>query len=78
MMKSKRLLIAAGAIALALLGWVGAALVFLLFEPTLAQWTLTVTVAAVLSEIALWIGVAVLGISALQRLRLWNQFRRVR
>ena len=60
------------------LAWTGAALALLLFDPTLAQWALIVTVAAVATEVALWIGVALLGFTALDRFRGWARLRRSR
>lgn len=61
-----------------MLVWTGALLAFLLLKPTLAQWTLIVTAAAIMSEIALWIGVALLGLTALNRFRIWTRLRRPR
>lgn len=78
MVKSKKLLIGAGLLALVVLAWTGAFLVWLLFNPTLAQWTLTVTAAAIVSEVAMWAGVALLGLTALNRFRIWSRLRRAR
>ena len=76
MLNGKKKLIAAGVIALVVLAWlgVGAALMFL--EPTLAQWTLIVTAAAVATEAALWIGAVLLGIEAIGRLRARLRFKK--
>ncbi len=48
---------------------IGAFLVWLLLDPTLKQWTLTMAVVAVATEIGLWVGAAILGVSVIQRLR---------
>lgn len=71
-----KLLIGLAALALVLVAWTGVALAYFLFDPTLAQWTVIVTIAAVATEVAVWIGAAILGISALQRLRRWTRLRR--
>ncbi len=78
MVKSKRLLIGAFLVGLVVLAWTGVFLVWLLLSPTLAQWTLAVTAAAIVSEFAMWIGVALLGITALDRFRIWTRLRRTR
>lgn len=78
MVKSKKLLIGAGLLGLVVLAWTGALLAFLLLEPTLAQWTLIVTAAAIVSEVAMWIGVALLGLTALDRFRIWTRLRGTR
>ena len=78
MVKSKKLLIGAGLLGIVVLAWTGALLAFLLLEPTLAQWTAIVTAAAIVTEVALWIGVALLGLTALNRFRIWNLLRRTR
>ena len=78
MLKGKKKLIAAAAIALVVLAWTGAAVSLLLFEPTLAQWTIIVTVAALATEAALWVGAVLLGIEAIGRLRARMRFRRAR
>lgn len=74
-MFSNRRKLVAGIAALALVttAWLGAFLAWLLLDPSLAQWTLIVTIAAVSTEVALWIGAVVLGITAIQRLR--DRFR---
>jgi hypothetical protein len=63
---------------LIVLAWTGALLAFLLLEPTLAQWTLIVTAAAIVSEVAIWICVALLGLTALNRFRIWTRLRGTR
>ena len=78
MVKSKKLLIGAGLLGVVVLAWTGVFLVWLLLSPTLTQWTLVVTAAAIVSEIAMWIGVALLGITALDRFRIWTRLRRRR
>jgi len=78
MVKSKRLLIGALLAGIVVLAWTGALLAFLLLHPTLAQWTLIVTAAAIVSEVALWIGVALLGLTALNRFRIWARLRGTR
>ena len=75
MVKSKKLLIGAGLLGTVILAWTGALLAFLLLDPTLAQWTAIVTAAAIVSEVALWIGVALLGLTALNRFRIWSRLR---
>ena len=76
--KSKKLLIGACLVGLVVLAWTGALLAFLLLDPTLAQWTLIVTAAAIVSEVAMWIGVALLGLTALDRFRIWARLRGTR
>ncbi len=78
MLNGKKKLIAAGALALVVLAWAGAAASLLLFEPTLAQWTIIVTVCALATEAAMWIGAVLLGIEAIGRLRARLRFRRAR
>ena len=78
MLNGKKRLIAAAALALVVLVWAGAAAALVLFEPTLAQWTIIVTVAALATEAALWVGAVLLGIEAIGRLRARMRFRRVR
>lgn len=78
MVKSKKLLVGAALVGLVVLAWTGPLLAFLLLDPTLAQWTLIVTAAAIVSEIALWIGVALLGLTALDRFRIWARLRGTR
>jgi len=78
MMKSKKLLFGALLVGIVVLAWTGALLAFLLLQPTLAQWTLIVTAAAIVSEVALWIGVALLGLTAFNRFRIWARLRRAR
>lgn len=69
MITGKKKLLAAALLGLVLLVWAGATAAFFLFQPTLAQWTLIVSVAAVATEGALWAGAVLLGIEAFQRLR---------
>jgi len=76
MLNGKKKLIAAGAIALVALAWLGVGAALLFFEPTLAQWTLIVTAAAVATEAAMWIGAVLLGIEAIGRLRARLRFKK--
>ena len=78
MLTSKKLLIGAGLVGIVVLAWAGAFLALILFKPNLAQWTLIVTAAAITSEVAMWIGVALLGLTALNRFRIWSHLRRTR
>lgn len=78
MVKSKKVLIGALLLGLVVLAWTGVFLVWLLFSPTLTQWTLAVTAAAIVSEVAMWIGVALVGITALDRFRIWTRLRKTR
>lgn len=78
MVKSKKVLIGALLLGLVVLAWTCVFLVWLLFSPTLTQWTLAVTAAAIVSEVAMWIGVALLGITALDRFRIWTRLRKTR
>lgn len=78
MVKSKKLLIGGLLLGLVVLAWTAVFLVWLLATPTLTQWTLTVTAAAIVSEVALWIAVALLGITALNRFRIWTRLRKPR
>ena len=75
MLKSKKLLFGAGLAGFVVLDWTGAVLALLLIHPTVAQWTMIVTTGAILSEIAMWIGVALLGFTALNRFRMWTRLR---
>lgn len=77
-MKSKKMLAGAALVGTVVLVWAGAFLALVLFKPNLAQWTIIVTVAAIISEIAMWLGVALLGITALDRFRIWSRLRRPR
>lgn len=76
MLNGKKRLIAAGLLALVVLVWAGAALSLVLFAPSLAQWTIIVTVCAVATEVALWVGAVMLGIAAIGRLRARLRFKR--
>jgi uncharacterized membrane protein len=78
MAKSRKLLIGACLLGLVVLVWAGALLALLLVRPTLAQWTLIVTAAALVTEVAMWIGVALLGLTALNRFRIWARLRGTR
>ena len=75
---SKRLLLAASALALLVCGWAAVAVGALVYEPSGTQWVMIVTFAAVATEVALYIGAALLGIEALQRARNWLRFWRER
>jgi hypothetical protein len=76
MVKSKKTLAAAALIGVIVLVWAGAFLALLLFRPNLAQWTAIVTVCALISEAAMWAGVALLGLTAFDRFRIWARIRR--
>ena len=76
MLNGKKKLIAFGLLAFIALVWVGVAAAFFLLNPTLVQWTLIVTVAAVASEATLWVGAVLLGIEAIARLRAKVRLRR--
>lgn len=78
MLNGKKKLIAAGALTLVVLAWAGAAAALALFEPTLAQWTIIVTICALATEGAMWIGAVLLGIEAIGRLRARLRFRPAR
>jgi len=73
MLNEKKKLIAFGLLGFVALVWAGAAASLVLLEPTIAQWALIVTAAALATEAALWIGAVLLGIEAIRRLRarLW-------
>ena len=77
-MKSKKLLIGLAALTLVVLAWTAVLLTYVLFDPTLAQWTLVVTIAAIATEVAAWVGAAILGITALQRCSAWFRLRGAR
>ncbi len=66
-------LIAVALLGLVVLVWAGAAAALFLFEPSIAQWTLIVTAAALATEGAMWVGAVLLGIEAIRRVRsrLW-------
>lgn len=66
--KRKRL-IGFATLATVITAWIGAFLVWLLLDPSLGQWALTMTVVAIVTETGMWIGAAILGVTALQRLR---------
>lgn len=66
--KHRRLLRIA-VLGLLVLPWIGVAIVWLLFEPTAAHWVLVITAAAVATEIGLYVGAALLGLSAFERIR---------
>jgi hypothetical protein len=75
MVKSKKLMLGALLVGIVVLAWTAALLAFLLLDPSLAQWTLIVTAAALVSEIAMWAGVALLGFTVLNRYRIWERLR---
>jgi hypothetical protein len=66
--------ICAGVVVLA--AWIAAAAAFLMFDPTIGQWTAIVTAVALITEAAVWICVVLLGITALQRFSLFASRRR--
>ena len=69
-----RFILAAAAVILVVCAWLGVAAVALFFEPTTAQWVAAVTAAAVITEGALYVGAALLGITLFKRIRglLWG------
>ena len=69
MLNGKKKLLAISIFGLVVLAWIGAALAWLLLEPSLAQWTLIVTAVALATEAALWAGAVLLGVEAIARLR---------
>ena len=75
MFKSRKSIAAAALVGIVVLVWAGAFLALVLVKPNLAQWTAIVTVCAVISEIAMWAGVALLGVTALDRFRIWSRLR---
>lgn len=75
-LKMKRRLVGAALLAFVALVWASAFLALKLFEPSVAQWTLIVTAAAIATEVAMWAGVALLGWTALDRFRVWKRLRR--
>ena len=76
MLNTKTKLLAGTLVGTVILTWVGVVIALRLFDPSLAQKTLIVTVAAIISEVALWIGVALLGMTALDKFRLSSQLRK--
>ena len=78
MLQTKKKLIGAVLLGVVALAWAGAFLALVLYKPDIAQWTLIVTAAAVVTEVAMWMGVALLGITALDKLRIWTRLRRAR
>lgn len=75
-LRTKRPLVAAVLLAVVAFAWAGAFLFLFFFEPSVPQWTLVVTVAAVVTEVAMWAGVVLLGWTALDRFRIWKRLRR--
>jgi hypothetical protein len=75
-LKSKKKIAAIALVSAVVLIWAGAFLALVLFKPNLAQWTAIVTTCALLSEAALWAGVALLGLTALDKFRIWARIRR--
>ncbi len=75
MLNTKKKLLAGTLVGTVILTWVGVVIALRLFDPSMAQKTLIVTVAAIISEVALWIGVALLGITALDKFRLSSLLR---
>ncbi|MFC3712713.1 hypothetical protein ACFOMD_09040 [Sphingoaurantiacus capsulatus] len=67
-LKRKRL-VGVATLAAVLAVWIGTLLFYLLFDPNLTQWTIAMAVVAVATEIGLWVGAAIVGVTAIQRLR---------
>jgi hypothetical protein len=76
MLNGKKKAVALALLAFVALVWIGVAASLLLLEPSLAQWTLIVTAAALASEGAMWVGAVLLGIEAIARLRAKFRLRR--
>jgi hypothetical protein len=76
MLKTRKKLIAGMLVTAVLLTWIGVIAVIRLFDPTIGQKTMILTFAAIVSEVALWIGVALLGFTALDRFRLSSLLRK--
>lgn len=74
-MKSRKTLLGAGLLGLVILTWVAIFSARFLFDPTVPQWVMLVTVGAIVTEVALWVGVALLGLTALNRFRIWERLR---
>ena len=56
-----------------LAAWIGLVAFYLLAKPALAQWTIAVTVVALLTEGAMWVGAALIGATVLQKRReIWG------
>jgi hypothetical protein len=66
----------AALVALVVFSWTGVAAAALLFELTTRQWVVAVAAAAVVTEVALYVGAVVLGIAVLQRVRSRLRLRR--
>ena len=75
MLTTKKKLVAGVLVGIVILAWVSVFAALKLFDPSVAQKTLIITTAAIISEVALWIGVALLGITALDKFRVTNLFR---
>jgi hypothetical protein len=69
MINGRKKLLAAILLGLVATVWAAAVTALFLLEPTLAQWTMIVTAAALATEGAMWIGAVLLGIEAIRRLR---------
>ena len=53
--------------------WIGLVAFYLLVKPTLPQWTIAVTVVALITEGAMWVGAALIGATVLQKRReIWG------
>jgi len=59
-----------GLLAIVLFAWLAVVAGYFLLSPTTAQWTVMVTVAAVITEASMWIAIVWLGFSALRRVSL--------
>lgn len=69
--RSHQRVLALAILAAIIASWTAVALVGWLLEPTLTQWTLLVTFAAVATEAGFWIGATLLGIAAFRNRRRW-------
>lgn len=69
MIRSKKAMIAAGIVALLVVTWTAVLAIGFIVRPSLPVWFGIVTAAAIVSEIALWIGAAVAGIALFQKVR---------
>ena len=62
-------LIAIILVAFVVASWIGVGAFYVLARPGVAQWTLAVTAAAVVTEVAFWAGAAHFGLRALKNRR---------
>jgi len=71
--KSVRLLAFAAVCSLCVAAWLAVAAAWAFFEPTVAAWTVLVTIAAIATEAVFWVGGVLLGWTAFaNRARIWR------